>query len=96
MLLPNFGVFHVMLLFLIQPFFMILSPPNCLAIPIICVAATMLRLPASEHKTSSFEDEKVGVGCTVRCCLNKIKKRSLREKKKKRKKAKIWERDRHY
>lgn len=90
MLLPIFGVFHVMLLFLLQPFFTILSPPNCLAMPNICVAATMLRLPASAHETSFLEDEKVAVECTVRCCLNQIKK-SLRKRK-----AKIWERDRPY
>lgn len=59
MLLPIFGVFHVILLFLLQPFFMILSPTNCLAIPNICVAATTLRLSSSESKTSFLGDEKV-------------------------------------
>ena len=41
----------------------------------LCVAAMMWRLPASENKASLPEDEKVGLGCTKRSCLNQIKKK---------------------
>lgn len=58
MLVPINGAFHLTLLFVVRSFFMIpLAIPNI----ILCVAATMLRLPASKSKTSILKDKKVGL-----------------------------------
>lgn len=83
MLLSIFGVFHVMLLFLLQPFFMILSPPNCLAIPNICVAATMLRGEATCLRTQNQFPWRWKSGSRMHCkVLLKPDKKKPKEKQK--------------
>lgn len=75
MMLPIFGVFHVMQLVLFSHFFMNLSSPIFINPQHLC-GFTVFKLPSPEYHTP-FPEE-VGEGCSLnaeRCCLNQIFKK---------------------